>query len=348
MAPLRQHVRIVAVGGGTGLPAVLRGLKTLLFSEPAEDSDRLVAVVAVTDDGGSSGRLREELKMLPPGDLRNCLVALSHNEPLMARLFQARYRHGDSLSGHSVGNLILAALAQEEQGNFLAAIRLASEVLNIQGRVYPATLVPARLVARMSDGRTVVGETSIAAEHGRVEHVGLDPAAPPAAPGVAEAIERAHVVVLGPGSLYSSILPNVVLPEVREALCRTHAFRVLILNAMTEPGETAGCGAAEHVRAVLAHAGSPILDAVIVATDALPDDTLARYRAEGAEPVAIAPGELEALVPMVWRGPLLQVAPKVRHDPAATAHAVLAAYAAWDGRHGGAGAAVASTGEALP
>jgi uncharacterized cofD-like protein len=327
-----ERVRIVAIGGGTGLPVVLRGLKAAMFPDGADDVGRLVAVVAVTDDGGSSGRLRDEFNMLPPGDLRNCLVALSHNEPLMARLFQARYRTGDSLSGHSVGNLILAALAQEEQGNFLTAVRLASDVLNIQGRVVPATLVPAQLVAQLDDGRRIVGETSIAAEHGRVVHVSLQPEAPPAAPGVVDAIERAHIVVLGPGSLYSSILPNLLLPEAREALARTRAFRLLILNAMTEPGETVGCGAADHVRAVLEHAGPGVIDGVLAADDVIPEETLARYRAEGAEPIATDGADMDGLVPLVMRRNLLQVAPKVRHNPAATARGIFDAFIAWEKR----------------
>ncbi len=323
------RARIVAVGGGTGLPVVLRGLRTVLFPYGTDDRDRLVGVVTVTDEGGSSGRLRDELGMLAPGDLRNCLVALSHNEPLMARLFQARYQNGETLSGHSVGNLILAALAQEEQGNFLAAVRLASEVLNIQGRVLPATLVPTRIVALLQDGREVVGETAIAAAAGRVHRLTLAPAAPPAAPGVVDAIRRADIIVLGPGSLYSSILPNLLLPEVAAALRETPAFRVLVLNAMTEMGETTGCTAADHARAVLDHVGGPVLDAALIATDTVPKETLERYAAEGAARVLPEDDDLARLVPLVLRTSLLQTAPVVRHDPVLTARAVLAAFDAW-------------------
>ncbi|MCE5246833.1 MAG: uridine diphosphate-N-acetylglucosamine-binding protein YvcK [Candidatus Polarisedimenticolia bacterium] len=323
------RVRIVAVGGGTGLPAVLRGFRSLLFPDGADDPERLTAVVAVTDDGGSSGRLRGEFGMVAPGDLRNCLVSLSHNEPLMARLFQARYRDGESLSGHSVGNLILAALAQEEDGNFLAAVRLASEVLKIQGRVVPSTLVPARLVARFPDGRTVVGETMIAAQRGRIERLSLEPEAPPAAPGVVEAILEADIVVLGPGSLYSSILPNVILPDVAAALRATRAFKLLLVNAMTEMGETTGCSAGDHVRAVLNHAGRGSLDGALLATDPIPEETLARYRAEGAEPLDPRDEDVERQVPFVFREQLLQVSPKVRHDPTRTALAILRAYETW-------------------
>ncbi len=323
-----RRVRIAALGGGTGLPSVLRGLKSVLFPHGADDLSRLTAIVAVTDDGGSSGRLREELGTIAPGDLRNCLVALSQNEPLMERVFQARYRDGETLNGHSVGNLILAALAQEEQGNFLAAVRLAGDVLNIQGRVLPSTLVPARLVARMADGARVVGESALQRRDGRVLRLEMEPAAPPAAPGVAEAVRAADVVVMGPGSLYSSILPNLLLPEVQAALHATRAFRVLVVNAMTEKGETGGCGASDHVRAVLDHAG-PVLDGVLVATDAICADVLARYEDEGAQRVDAADPALDALVPLVLRRDVLQTTPKVRHDPKRTVNALLAAYKTW-------------------
>lgn len=319
-------LRVVALGGGTGLPEVLRGFKGILFPDGADDPGRLVAVVTVTDDGGSSGRLREELGMLPPGDIRNCLVALSHNEPLMARLFQTRYRGGDTLGGHPVGNLILVALAQEEAGGFLTAIHLASEVLNIQGQVYPSTLIPARLKAHLKDGRHVVGETALAAAGGAVSRLELDPPSPPATPGVVEAIERADIVVLGPGSLFTSIIPNLLVPEVAAALTRTKAFRILVINGMTEPGETAGFNEVDHLRAVLDHAGAPVLDAVLTASDVVSSGKLERYRTEGAERVAGDDQALAALVPIIVRRELFLDGPKVRHDPLRTAAGVLHGY----------------------
>ena len=328
-ATRRPRARIAALGGGTGLPVVLRGLRSALFPDGVEDHDRLVGIVTVTDEGGSSGRLRDEFGMLAPGDLRNCLVALSHNEPLMARLFQARYRDGETLSGHSVGNLILAALAQEEHGNFLSAVRLASEVLNIQGRVLPATLTPTRLVAHLADGREVIGEIAIAAACGRVERLSLEPAAPPAAPGVVDSIARADVVVIGPGSLYSSILPNLLLPEIADALRATEAFRILVVNAMTELGETTGFTAGDHARIIREHLGGAGLDAALVATDELPPETIARYRAEGAARVAPDDPELSRLVSRVVHARMLEAAPVVRHDPLKTAWAVLSAYDHW-------------------
>jgi uncharacterized cofD-like protein len=317
-------LRVVALGGGTGLPAVLRGLKAVLFpAGMADEAERLTAVVTVTDEGGSSGRLRESLRMLPPGDIRNCLVALSHNEPLMARLFQARYRNGNDLEGHPVGNLILAALAQEEDGGFLAAVRLASEVLNIQGRVFPSTLEQVRLAARMDDGSELLGETALAAAGGAVHRLRLEPAAQAAAPGVVEAIERADLVVLGPGSLFTSILPNLLVGELAAALRRTAALRLLVVNAMTEEGETRGFTASAHVRAALEHGGA--LDAALVATDVVPDEVLARYEDEGAARVVDDGPELDRLVSFVLRRHVMQVRPKVRHDALLTAGAALEA-----------------------
>jgi uncharacterized cofD-like protein len=317
-------LRVVALGGGTGLPAVLRGLKAVLFPAGlADDPERLTAVVTVTDEGGSSGRLRESLRMLPPGDIRNCLVALSHNEPLMARLFQARYRTGQDLEGHPVGNLILAALAQEESGGFLAAVQLASEVLNIQGRVFPSTLEHVRLAATMADGRELLGETALAAAGGSVRRLRLEPPADAAAPGVVEAIERADLVILGPGSLFSSIVPNLLVTRLAEALRGTQALRLLVVNAMTEEGETDGFTAAAHVQAVLDHAGT--LDGALLATDVVPDEVLARYREEGAERVVDDGAALDRLLPFVVRRPLMQVRPKARHDALLTAGAVLEA-----------------------
>ncbi|GAB4224619.1 MAG: hypothetical protein Kow0062_26650 [Acidobacteriota bacterium] len=323
-------VRVVALGGGTGLPVVLRGLKAELFRGGGPvDRSRLTAVVTVTDDGGSSGRLRRELDMLPPGDIRNCLVALSHERPLVARLFQARYRAGETLEGHSCGNLVLAALAQEEGGSFLDAIEVASAVLNVRGRVLPLTLEPCRLVARLADGAELAGESAIAGRGGRIERLRVDPPDIPPTPGVVEAIESADIVVLGPGSLFSSLVPNVLVPEVVGALGRTRAFRVLVLNAMTEQGETGGLTAAGHARAVIEHAGFPVLDAVLVANDAIPAEVIERYRAEGAGRIEPDDPELETLVPMVIRASVLQAGPKVRHDALLTARTILRAHRVW-------------------
>ncbi len=326
---IRRDVKVVALGGGTGLPVVLRGFKTLLFGEDHENVDRLAAIVTVTDDGGSSGRLQKELGVVSPGDLRNCLVALSHNRPLVARLFQTRYRSGETLEGHSCGNLILAALAQEENGSFLDAINVVSEVLNVRGRVLPLTLEPSRLVATMASGEKIVGECAITRATGTIARLCLDPSDPPPTPGVVEAILSADIIVMGPGSLFTSIMPNLLVPEVADAMRRSTAFRVAVLNAMTEDGETQALGLSDHVRAIQAHTSGEILDAVLVATDPIRDDVLERYRAERAARIDPNDPALDGLVPLVVRTNLLQSGPKVRHDALLTARAVLRAYAGW-------------------
>lgn len=321
-------LRLVALGGGTGLPVVLRGCKNLLYASGPADHSRLTAVVTVTDDGGSSGRLVNELGVLPPGDIRNCLVALSHNRPLVARVFQARYQGGETLEGHSCGNLILAALMQEE-GSFLGAIRVASDVLQVRGRVLPLTLEPVKLVARLAGGETVEGECAIAGATGQIEHLGLDQHDIPPTPGVVEAIERADIVTFGPGSLFSSIMPNLLIPEVVDALRRSRAFKVLLVNAMTEQGETGDFSAADHVRAIHEHTGGAILDAAILARDEIPERLLARYSDEGARRVEPDDGEIDALVPTVLRENLLEAGPKVRHDALLCARAIVRCHARW-------------------
>jgi uncharacterized cofD-like protein len=338
-----RELRVVALGGGTGLPVVLRGFKELGLIDGPEERDRLVGVVTVTDDGGSSGRLRDEFGIIPPGDVRNCLVALSHNEPLMSRLFQARYRSEGALDGHTAGNLILAALAQESDGSFLAAVTLAGEVLNIHGTVLPSSPTSACLNARLSDGSEVNGESNIARSGRSVEQVWLDPGDLEAAPGVIEAIGAADVVVAGPGSLFTSVVPNLLVPEIRRALAETAAFRVLLVNAMTEQGETNAFGAVEHLMAVNRHLGFEGVDAVLLAADRIPDRTLDRYRSEGANPVGAGARQIDRLVPLVLRRDLLEWTPKVRHEPRKTAGAVLEAYERWiaEGRPRPAGSVVA-------
>lgn len=322
-------LRVVALGGGTGLPVVLRGFKEIGLIDGPEERDRLVGVVTVTDDGGSSGRLRDEFGIVPPGDVRNCLVALSHNEPLMSRLFQARYRSAGALDGHTAGNLILAALAQESEGGFLSAVSLAGEVLNIHGTVLPSCLSGARLEAELDDGEQIAGESNITGAGRAVRQVRLDPPDLPASPGVVEAIRNAHVVVLGPGSLFTSVLPNVLVPEIRAALESTPAFRVLLVNAMTERGETNAFGAYDHLSAVHQHLGFEGVDAVLLAADRIPAETLERYRAEGASPVDADPGAVDRLAPLVLRRDLLEWTPKVRHAPDKTARAIIGAYDEW-------------------
>lgn len=297
---LEKGPRIVAVGGGTGLPVVLRGLK--------HHTANLTAVVTVADDGGSSGRLRGELGILPPGDIRNCLVALADTEPLVERLFQYRFDRGTGLAGHTFGNLFIAAMT-EVTGDFEAAIMESSRVLKVRGTVLPSTLANVTLEAELADGRVINGEASIAAEsRGTAVHrVRLKPAEPRALPAAVQAIEAADAVVLGPGSLFTSIVPNLLVPGIRRAVVRAAARGVpviLVLNVMTQPGETVGFDAPRHAEVVRELTGSAVTW-VIVNADRIPGPLVRKYEDDGAAVVHIPPGQLERLGIQVWRARLL-------------------------------------------
>src|ERR1700746_3365319 len=238
---LPQCFRIVALGGGTGLSTLLRGLKEHVVRRPDDlpTAERpisdLAAIVTVTDDGGSSGRLRRENRILPPGDIRNCMVALSQDEALLARLFQYRFHAGHGLIGHNFGNLFLAALTHVT-GDFTEAIRVSSKVLAIRGRIFPSTLSNVHLVATLENGRTVHGETRITASRAPIKKIKLSARRVRALPLAIEAIKEADLILLGPGSLYTSILPNLLIPEIANAIARSKAPRVYVANLMTQPG----------------------------------------------------------------------------------------------------------------
>src|SRR5918995_7512658 len=234
--------RVVAIGGGTGLPNVLRGLRPLLFAagdrqQNATPRDQLVAVVATSDDGGSSGRLRAEFNIVPPGDIRNCLAALSDNHALIADIFQYRFDSGDGLSGHAIGNLVLTALADVTH-DFQRAVEIAARVVGARGTVLPATNELVTLVAEFADGRVLSGETAISSAGGRILRVGLIPDRPRCVPEVCEALTHADVIVAGPGSLFTSVLPPLLVPDVHTEIAASRAIRILVANLMTEPGET--------------------------------------------------------------------------------------------------------------
>jgi uncharacterized cofD-like protein len=302
--------RVVALGGGTGMPALLRGLKAY--------TSNITAIVTMADDGGSSGRLRGAFGMLPPGDVRNCLVALADAEPLMQELFQYRFEQGE-LSGHSFGNLFIAAL-QQTTGDFVTALRAASRVLAVRGAVLPATLDPVELVAELADGRVVRGESRIGQSGSPIRRVWLDPEdAAPLAEAV-RAVEEADLIVMGPGSLYTSVIPNLLVTRMADALRRSSALRVYVANVMTQPGETVGYTAADHLKALEDHAGPAIVDVMLVNSAPVPEAVRERYRREGAEPVA--PGLPPRHVRVVSE-PLLRVDAVVRHDPGRLARAVL-------------------------
>ncbi len=278
--PFPRGLRVVALGGGTGLPVVLRALKRPL----REQDGTLTAIVNVSDDGGSSGRLRRDYDVLPMGDIRNCLVALSENEPLMSALFQYRYRGKGNLAGHTVGNLILTALADFQRSS-LRAIETSSDVLAICGRILPATLESVRLSARLENGRVIHGQSRVASSPARIEHVALSPARPAPAPGVLAALRAADLIVLGPGSLFTSVLPNLLVRGVARAIARSRAPRVLVCNLMTQPGETTGFSAADHLGALLRIAGPDLVDQVLVNSRPIRASLRGRYARDGGEPV---------------------------------------------------------------
>ena len=278
---LNRGPNIVAIGGGTGLSTLLSGLKRY--------SSHITAIVTVADDGGSSGVLRRELGVLPPGDIRNCLAALSTEEPLLTRLFQYRFSAGNGLEGHSFGNLFLSALTAIT-GNLETAITASSRVLAVQGQVVPATNADVRLWAELENGERIEGESNIGHAHSPIVRLGCLPEHPPALPRALEAIANADLIVLGPGSLYTSLLPNLLVPELVEAIGHSHAPRLYICNLMTQPGETDGLDVNGHLRAIESQLASigvqqRLFDSVL-AQDALPTGPeLDYYRSKGAEPV---------------------------------------------------------------
>jgi uncharacterized cofD-like protein len=286
----RPGLKVVALGGGTGLPVVLRALKAAI----AESGGTLTGIVTVTDDGGSSGRLRRAYDVLPMGDIRNCLVALSENEPLMSRLFQYRYRGRDGLGGHTVGNLIMTALADTSR-SFLRAIETSGDVLAIRGRILPSTLENVSLKARLADGRTVRGETRVSKSSSPIVRVMTDPLHPSPAPGVLAALREADLVILGPGSLFTSIVPNLLVRGVARTMARIRAPRVLIGNLMTQPGETDGYSAASHLSALSRLAGGRLIDYYLANNRAVTPAQRRRYARDGAMPVALDRGALAAL-----------------------------------------------------
>jgi uncharacterized cofD-like protein len=325
--------RIVAIGGGTGLSTLLRGLKHRVphASHPASESldphsifiSNLTAIVAVTDDGGSSGRLRRELNLLPPGDLRNCLVALAGDEQVFSRLFCHRFRAGGELGGHSFGNLFIAALA-EMTGDFAQAIKLAGEVLAIRGHILPATTVHASLIATMEDGSLVRGETRISASRQRIVGVKLEPAVAPAAAETLQAIAAADLITLGPGSLYTSLITNLLVSGIPEALTSARATRVYIANLMTEANESLGLSVADHIERIYEHAGRPIFDYALVNTGPISSAIQERYAAEGAEPTKADIKRIEAMGIRCITGDFVADGDLFRHEPERVTEALLA------------------------
>ena len=317
--------KLVAIGGGTGLSTLLAGLKQLVGKADQEFwIESLCAIVTVSDDGGSSGRLRDELQMLPPGDIRNCMIALSEDANLISRLFRHRFRGDGELGGHSFGNLFLAALT-EVTGDFTEAIRLSSEVIASKGHIYPATLSDVRLVAELEDGSIVRGETQISASKVPIRRLHLEPAECLPLPQALNAIRAADIITVGPGSLYTSILPNLLVAKVARVIGQSSATKIFISNLMTQPGETDGYTAREHLDAIRKYAPEIHFDYVVVNDRRISSEQAERYAAEGAYQIGIDDPIDDALdrTTEIMRADLLDDSEKVRHHSDRLARVVL-------------------------
>jgi uncharacterized cofD-like protein len=302
----KSTLRIVSIGGGTGLSALLHGLKRY----PAD----ITAVVTVSDDGGSSGRLRREFDVLPPGDIRNCMVALSEDEALLSRLFQYRFQTGRGLKGHSFGNLFVTALT-EVIGNFSEAVKASSEVLKIAGRIYPSTERHVTLEAMLEDGTIVRGETRISHSRRRIEEIRLHPENCRPHPDTLAAIAEADLITLGPGSLFTSVIPNLLVEGISDAIRKARAVKAYFVNLMWQPGETSHFTASDHIKAIEKHAGGKLLNYAIVNTEPIPVSLRKRYASQLALPVENDIERIEEMGIKVVGGNFLQHLQKVRHNP---------------------------------
>ena len=307
-------MNVVAIGGGTGLSTLLRGVKR----EVGENIRQLTAIVTVADSGGSTGRLRKIYNIPAPGDIRNCIVALSDSEEIMQDLFQYRFK-GDGLEGHAFGNLFLTALS-EVTGNFLEAVRLTSQILRTKGEIVPSTVESVHIVARFSDGETVEGEEDIT-EYGknrevRIEEIWIEPKTARAPIEAIAAIETADLIIFGPGSLFTSIIPNLLIKEIRQAINRSKAHKLYVVNAMTQPGETDRMTAYDHLRTLMKFGGLKEINSVLVNTKMPPSDVLNKYLSEGQEPVTPDVGMIAREGIAVYSEDLIGEQDSfVRHDP---------------------------------
>jgi uncharacterized cofD-like protein len=340
-----KSLRVVAIGGGTGLSTLLRGLKRYVVTPDRRRGIRLEspasptppprpavpctirdlsAVVTVTDDGGSSGRLREDFKMLPPGDVRNCMVALSEDEHLLSRLFQYRFDQGE-LDGHSFGNLFVAALSHIT-GDFAQAVQMSSQILATRGRIFPATNTNVSLVARMDDGSFVEGETNITASKKRIVELMLNPAMAHPLPQTLEAIAHADLITLGPGSLYTSLITNLLVRGIPEALAESKATRVYVCNLMTQANESIGLTASQHIERILQHAGkvhTPLFDYAIINTGPISPTVVERYAREGQSPIELDLDRIRAFGVEPITGNFVHEGDVLRHDYDRVADAIL-------------------------
>jgi uncharacterized cofD-like protein len=323
-----QGINLVALGGGTGLSTLLAGLKCLVGEgQVGEDwISSLSAIVTVSDDGGSSGRLRDELQMLPPGDIRNCMIALSEDSNLLSRLFRYRFRGDGELGGHSFGNLFLAALT-EVTGDFTLAVRLSSDILASKGHIYPATISDVRLAAELEDGTVVRGETQISASRMPIRRLMLEPEECLPLPPALKAIRAADVITMGPGSLYTSILPNLLVSKVSQTIGASRATKVFISNLMTQPGETDNYTARMHLETIKKYAPEVTFDFVVLNDKRITPEQAERYALEGAHQIGIDDDPLDSVLDpstQVIRTNLLEDGEKVRHNSTRLASVVVA------------------------
>ncbi|MGE6630151.1 gluconeogenesis factor YvcK family protein [Bacillus sp. NPDC077027] len=303
---MSSQPKVVIFGGGTGLSVLLRGLKT----KPVD----ITAIVTVADDGGSSGRLRQDLNIPPPGDIRNVLAALSDVEPLVEDLFQHRFNKGNDLTGHSLGNLILAAMTNIT-GDFFHAVTEMSKVLNVRGKVLPAANSNVVLHAELESGKIVTGESKIPTYNEKIKRVFLSPETIKPLPESIQVIREADLIVIGPGSLYTSILPNLLVPQIGEEIIRSKAKKVYICNVMTQPGETLSYSASDHVQALNDHMDQPFIDTIFVNNEEIPDEIKTRYAEEKSQPVRFDTEALKAMGLEVIRGEIITYDQNViRHD----------------------------------
>lgn len=319
-------LKIVAIGGGNGLSTLLSGLKNYVGSYGSDVSriEKLSAIVAVSDDGGSSGRLRDELQMLPPGDVRNCMVALSEDSLLLSKLFRHRFSGDGDLSGHSFGNLFLAALT-EITGDFAEAVKLSSEILASKGTIYPATMEDVRLVAELNDGTIVRGETNVSKVGNLIKRLRIEPEQCHPLPEAIEAIHSADIITVGPGSLYTSLLPPILVKGVTEAIAESPALKIFICNLMTQPGETDGYSSRRHLEIIKEYAPEIDFDFVVVNNRPISEIQAEKYAGEGAQQIGVhgslSPENIEGV--QIISGNLLDDGEKVRHHPEKLAQVVL-------------------------
>ena len=312
---LNRGPKVVAVGGGTGLSMLLRGIKNI--------TNNITAVVTVGDDGGSSGRLREEMGVLPPGDIRNCIAALADDEDLVTKLFQYRFKAGEGLEGHSFGNLFLTALCSIT-GDMVRAVKESSNVLSIRGRVLPSTLDDMKLVAEMEDGRVIHGESNIPEAHGKIKRLYTDPQDCKALEDVITAIKEAELIILGPGSLYTSVIPNLLIKEISNEIALSNAKKIYVCNIMTQPGETDEYSVSDHLNALLKHAQSrKIVDTVLV-NDFLPPNLAQKYQMSGSYPVKLDTENVKKLGINIFPKKLIEDSKEglVRHSSNRVARAI--------------------------